>query len=120
VSDFLAAGEWERPLRVLSHRHEVLAIEVVDPRELELPNVGLLELVDPETGAMREVQTGNAKTRARYAEAAAQQRADIARRIRSAGADHLQLRTDRDWLLDLVRFVAWRRERLESLTRLPS
>lgn len=120
VSDFLADGEWERPLRVLSHRHEVLAIEVVDPRELELPDVGLLDLVDPETGAIRSVQTSNAKTRARYAEAAAQQRDDIARRIRSAGADHLQLRTDRDWLLDLVRFVAWRRERLESLTRLPS
>ena len=120
VSDFLAPGEWERPLRVLGARHEVLAIEVVDPRELELPDVGLLELVDPETGATREVQTSNAKIRSRYAEAAAAQRTDIARRIRSAGADHLQLRTDRDWLLDLVRFVAWRRERLESLTRLPS
>jgi uncharacterized protein (DUF58 family) len=120
VSDFLAAGEWERPLRVLGARHEVLAIEVVDPRELELPDVGLIELVDPETGARREVQTANAKTRARYADAAAAQRADIARRIRNAGADHLLLRTDRDWLLDLVRFVTWRRERLESLTRLPS
>ena len=120
VSDFLAEGAWDRALRVLSARHEVLAVEVLDPRELELPDVGLLELVDPETGAVREVQTGSARTRERYAEAAAAQRDDIARRIRSAGADHLQLRTDRDWLLDLVRFVAWRRERLESLTRLPS
>jgi len=119
VSDFLAGGEWERALRVLSARHEVLAVEVRDPREMELPNVGLLTLVDPETGAVREVQTGNVKTRQRYAEAALAQRADIARRIRSAGADHLVLRTDHDWLLDLVRFVALRRERLDSLTRLP-
>lgn len=120
VSDFLATGEWERALRGLSARHEVLAIEVRDPREMELPNVGLIELVDPETGAVREVQTAKAKTRQRYAEAALAQRADIARRIRGAGADHLVLRTDHDWLLDLVRFVAWRRERLESLTRIPS
>jgi len=120
VSDFLAGDEWERPLRVLGARHEVLAVEVVDPRELELPDVGLLELVDPETGAIREVQTSNAKTRSRYAEAAAAQRAEIAGRIRSAGADHLVLRTDHDWLLDLVRFVAWRRERLQSLSRIPS
>lgn len=120
VSDFLADGEWERPLRVLGARHEVLAVEIVDPRELELPDVGLLELVDPETGVVREVQTSNAKTRSRYAAAAAEQRAGIASRIRSAGGDHLVLRTDHDWLLDLVRFVAWRRERLESLARLPS
>jgi len=119
VSDFLATGDWDRALRVLSARHEVLAIEVRDPREMELPDVGLLTLVDPETGAVRDVQTGNAKTRLRYAEAARAQRDDIAGRIRGAGADHLVLRTDHDWLLDLVRFVALRRERLESLQRLP-
>jgi uncharacterized protein (DUF58 family) len=103
---------------VLSARHEVLAVEVRDPREMELPDVGMLALVDPETGAVREVQTSNAKTRQRYAEAAIAQRDDIARRIRCASADHLVLRTDHDWLLDLVRFVALRRERLDSLTRL--
>jgi uncharacterized protein (DUF58 family) len=118
VSDFLATGEWDRALRVLSARHEVLAVEVRDPREMELPDVGMLALVDPETGAVREVQTSNAKTRQRYAEAAIAQRDDIARRIRCASADHLVLRTDHDWLLDLVRFVALRRERLDSLTRL--
>ncbi|MEI7592032.1 MAG: DUF58 domain-containing protein [Actinomycetes bacterium] len=120
ISDFLATGEWDRALRGLAARHEVLAVEVRDPREMELPNVGLIELVDPETGSVREVQTANAKTRDRYRDAAQAQRVDIARRIRSAGADHLVLRTDHDWLLDLVRFVAWRRERLESLTRIPS
>ncbi len=111
LSDFLSASAWDRPLRRLGLRHDVLCVEVVDPRELELPAVGMLALVDPETGAVREVQTGDAGLRARYARAAAEQRAAIARAVRAAGAEHLQLRTDRDWLGDLVRFVQLRRRR---------
>ena len=111
ASDFLAPAGWERPLRVLGARHEVLAVEVVDPRELELPDVGLLDLVDPETGGRLTVQTSDAGLRQRYGEAAAAQRASIAGALRGAGADHLQLRTDRDWVLDLVRFVEQRRRR---------
>ena len=111
VSDFVGAPGWERPLRALAGRHEVVAVEVVDPRELELPDVGLLALVDPETGRRLEVQTGGARLRARYAAAAVEQRATVTRSIRGAGADHLVLRTDRDWLLDLVRFVDSRRHR---------
>lgn len=110
VSDFLAPTGWEREMRGLASRHEVLAVEVVDPRELSLPDVGVIELVDPETGAQREIQTSRA-VRERYADAAQAQRAEIARQIRAAGADHLALRTDRDWLLDIVRFVGRRRER---------
>jgi len=110
VSDFLAPEGWDRELRALAHRHEVLAIEVVDPRELALPEVGVIELVDPETGEHREVHT-SADVRERYAAAATEQRREIARRIRGTGADHLVLRTDRDWLLDIVRFVARRKER---------
>jgi uncharacterized protein (DUF58 family) len=117
ISDFLAEPGWEQPLRSLGARHEVLAVEVVDPRELELPPVGVLALVDPETGRRREVQTASGKLRARYAEAAAGQRRDIARSIRAAGADHLLLRTDRDWLGDLLRFVVLRRARVETLPR---
>ncbi|MCI0344005.1 MAG: DUF58 domain-containing protein, partial [Chloroflexi bacterium] len=117
VSDFLADPAWERPLRRLSTRHDVLAVEVVDPRELELPNVGLLAVVDPESGAQREVHTGSPALRARYAAAAAAQRATIARALLSAGCDHLVLRTDRDWLADLVRFVAMRPKRLEAMAR---
>jgi len=120
VSDFLAPAGWEHELRALALRHETLCVEVVDPRELELPDVGVLELVDPETGRRREVQTGRGDLRRRYAAAAAAQRAEIARQIRSAGASHLQLRTDRDWLLDIVRFVAERRHRLRVATRHPA
>jgi uncharacterized protein (DUF58 family) len=111
VSDFLSDPGWEKALRALANRHQVLAVEVVDRRELELPDVGLLTLVDPETGSHLEVQTADADLRRRFAEAAAGQRAGIAAALRAAGAEHLQLRTDRDWLRDLVSFVDQRRKR---------
>ena len=109
ISDFLGDSDWERPLRGLGARHDLLAVEVLDPRELELPDVGLLTVVDPESGQTLEVPTGNAEFRARYAAGAAAQREGVAAALRRAGAGHLQLRTDRDWLMDVVRFVAERR-----------
>jgi uncharacterized protein (DUF58 family) len=117
VSDFLAPDGWQQPLRGLAARHEVLAVEIVDPRELALPDVGILEVFDPETGDVREVNTRSAHVRQAFADAAAEQRAALAAEIRQAGADHLVLRTDSDWLLDLVRFVSWRRERIDALQR---
>ncbi|TQJ23919.1 uncharacterized protein DUF58 [Micromonospora sp. A202] len=119
VSDFLSPAEqWARPLRKLRVRHDVLAIEVIDPRELELPDVGVLPVVDPETGELHEVQTADPRLRQRYADAAAAQRATIAAALRGAGAAHLRLRTDRDWLLDMVRFVAAQRHaRTRGTTR---
>jgi uncharacterized protein (DUF58 family) len=109
ISDFLGDADWERPLRGLSARQDLLAIEVVDPRELELADVGLLTVVDPESGQTLEVPTGNADVRRRFAEGAAAQRQEIAASLRRAGAGHLRLQTDRDWLADVVRFVADRR-----------
>ena len=111
ISDLLDAGPWERELRALGHRHDLVVVEVRDPREVELPPVGLLTLVDPETGRRLEVQTANARTRARFAEAAAAQSAARERAVKAAGAAHLVLSTDRDWVLDVVRFVARRRRR---------
>jgi uncharacterized protein (DUF58 family) len=111
----LAPAGWQRPLRALALRHQVLAVEVLDPRELELPNVGYLALVDPETGRRLEVPTGKAKVRERYAEAAAAERAAIATTIRQAGAQHLVLRTDRDWMRDVVGFVVSNRQRRGGL-----
>jgi uncharacterized protein (DUF58 family) len=115
ISDFLdgaVEGEplpWERPLRALSERHQLLGIEVLDPRELELPAAGLVTFQDTETGREIEVQTSDAGVRARYAAAAQQQRTRIATALRHSGAAHLQLRTDRDWITDVVRFVIARR-----------
>jgi uncharacterized protein (DUF58 family) len=119
VSDFLAPQGWERSLQTISGRHEVLAVEVLDPRELELPPVGLLTLVDPETGRRIEVQTAKNRVRERYAAAATGQRAEIARVLRGAGIPHLVLRTDRDWLLDVVRFVVTRRRMRTGLAVSP-
>jgi uncharacterized protein (DUF58 family) len=117
VSDFLdgtsdpaAPLPWERPLRGLSDRHQLLGVEVLDPRELELPAAGLVTFVDTETGRQLEVQTSDRRLRQQYASAARGQRERIATSLRHAGAAHLQLRTDRDWLTDVVRFVIARRK----------
>ncbi len=108
ISDLLTDG-WDDPLRALTLKHETLVMEVVDPRELELPEVGVIELVDRETGAVREVDTRSRKLRGRYSEAGRKRLAEHAETVRSARADHLLLRTDRDWVLDLARFVDMRR-----------
>ncbi|MEU7752101.1 DUF58 domain-containing protein [Micromonospora sp. NPDC049171] len=117
VSDFLDGlpddpgqpAPWERTLRRLAARHQVLAIEVTDPRELELPDVGLITLMDPETGRRREVCTSDRRLRERYAQAAAAQRDQIHGSLRRSGATHLPLRTDGDWCADIVRHVRTQR-----------
>ena len=115
VSDFLddPAG-WETPLRRLASRQQVLAVEIVDPRELDLPDVGLLAVVDPETGRRREVWTGRRALREQYAAAAAAERLAVRTALRRAGADHLVLRTDRDWVRDLARYATERRRRART------
>lgn len=115
VSDLLDAGlpqdepAWAAPLRSLARRHDVVVAEVVDPRELELPSVGVLRLVDPESGRHLEVQTASRRLRERYAQAAAARRATHAAAVRSAGAGHVLLRTDQDWLVSLASYLATRR-----------
>lgn len=109
VSDFLDGGEWAASLRRLALRHQVVAVQVVDPRERELPAVGLLSLVDTETGRTMSVNTRSPGLRERYAEAARARQDRIARGIAAAGAEHLVLSTDRDWLTDVARFVLERR-----------
>jgi uncharacterized protein (DUF58 family) len=117
VSDFLSTPGWEKPLRALANRHQTLAMEVLDPRELELPNVGYLTLVDPETGRHLEIQTAKASIRTRYAEAAAAQRAEIDAAVRRTGASHIVMRTDRDWLREIVEFVARGRRHRAGIQR---
>jgi uncharacterized protein (DUF58 family) len=99
-----AEPAWERPLRRLVARHQVLAVEIIDPRELELPDVGLVEMTDPETGAVHEIVL-SPRVREAYAQAAAAQRARNRDALRRSGAQHLVLRTDRDWIIDIARFA---------------
>jgi uncharacterized protein (DUF58 family) len=111
VSELLDDDDWPGQLRAVAARHEVVVVQVGDPREAELPPVGYLTVVDPETGERHEVQTANRRLRERFAAAAADQRAGAARAVRAAGAGHLELSTGRDWLLDVVRFTVARRKR---------
>jgi uncharacterized protein (DUF58 family) len=111
VSDLLDNGPWPRELRALAARHDVVVAHIGDPRERDLPPVGLLTLVDPETGRRREVQTANRRLRERFAAAAEAQWAANARSVRASGAAYLPLSTDRDWLLDIVRFTVLRKRR---------
>jgi uncharacterized protein (DUF58 family) len=115
ISDFLDQDEthdgdlaWERPMRRLAARHQVIAVEIIDPRELDLPDVGPVMMTDPETGEVREIIL-SAKVRAAYAAAAAGQRARTRDVIRGCGVPHLVLRTDRDWISDVARFALQQR-----------
>ena len=118
VGELESPPSWARPLRRLAAHHDVVVAEVVDPRELELPSVGTLRLVDPESGRTLEVPTGDRRVRERYAAAAADRRAGLAAAVRSAGAGHLVVRTDRDWLPDLAAHLSARR-RLRAAGRRP-
>ena len=109
VSDFRGERDWRRPLLQVAGRHEVVAIEVRDPREQVLEPAGTLWLVDPESGRELRVDTDDAKLRARFAAAAADERAVMAHELASAGVAHVTLSTDRDWLRDLAVFVRRRR-----------
>lgn len=102
VSDFRDPG-WAAALRSVAARHTVLAVEVVDPAEAELPAAGHLTLVDPESGRLVEADTDAPELRRAYADAELARRAGVAAGIRAAGADHLVLSTQRDWLRDLGR-----------------
>jgi uncharacterized protein (DUF58 family) len=106
VSDFRGPRDWRAPLLRLAARHAVVAIEIRDPREQELPNVGHVWLVDPETGRKAHVDTARRRLRERFAEAAADDRADLARELAALGVPHLVLSTAGDWLRTFASFFA--------------
>ena len=105
VSDFRGPNDWRRPLLQLAGRHDVMAVEIRDPREQELPNAGELWLVDPETGRQLRVDTRSAKLRRRFAEAAAAERAGLSKSLASMGVRHVVLSTSGDWLRELALFL---------------
>jgi uncharacterized protein (DUF58 family) len=109
VSDFRGPLDWRSPLLELLHRHEVLAVEVRDPREQRLPDIGDVWLVDPETGRQVRVDTRNAALRARFAAAAAEERSGVARVLAAIGVPHVVLSTDGDWLRAFAAFLGRRK-----------
>jgi uncharacterized protein (DUF58 family) len=111
VSDFRGPFDWRSPLLQLAGRHDVIAVEVRDPREEELPNVGDLWLVDPETGDQLRVDTRDAKLRSRFAAAAAEERTGLARTLAALGVRHVVVSTQGDWLRALAVFLRGGRPR---------
>jgi len=105
VSDFRGPLDWRKPLLRLMSRHDVVAVEVRDPREQELPNVGDLWLVDPETGRQVRVDTRSSSLRERFAEAAAEERSGVARVLSAIGVRHVVLSTSGEWLRPLAVFL---------------
>lgn len=101
VSDFRDPSPWQRPLGALGQRHRVLAVEVSDPRERELPDAGTLMVRDPESGQVVEVPTSSPQLRAEYARVERERRARMHDELRRARAVHIPLRTDGDWLREL-------------------
>jgi uncharacterized protein (DUF58 family) len=101
ISDFRGADTWVRPLGALRARHSVQAVEVRDPREMDLPAVGHLSLVDPETGALVEVDSSRPALRRRFADAARQEREAVASELKGLRVDHVVLSTEGDWLREL-------------------
>jgi uncharacterized protein (DUF58 family) len=111
VTDFRGPSDWRRPLLQLAGRHDVVAVEIRDPREQELPRAGELWLVDPETGRQLRVDTRSAKLRRRFAEAAAAERRGLAHALATAGVRHVVLTTSGDWLRELSVFLRKTRPR---------
>jgi uncharacterized protein (DUF58 family) len=105
ISDFRGTDAWMRPLGALRARHSVQAVEIRDPREMDLPAVGHLSLVDPETGALVEVDSSRPALRKRFADAARQEREAVASELKGLRVDHVVLSTEGDWLRELGRVM---------------
>jgi uncharacterized protein (DUF58 family) len=111
LSDFRGPHDWYTPLLRVAARHPTIAVEVRDPREQELPNVGHIWLVDPETGRRVHVDTARKRIRERFREEAAAERADLGRELAKLGVPHLVLSTAGEWLRPLAAFLARERRR---------
>jgi uncharacterized protein (DUF58 family) len=111
VSDFISAPGWERPLSLLNRRHEVLAVRLWDPREIELPDIGPIVMEDAETGEQLYVDTHDRQFRARFAEAARRRDAALVEAFKRAGVDVMPLSTADDLVRAIVRFAALRQQR---------
>lgn len=109
ISDFICAPGWERPLDRLNRRHETIAVRLVDPREVRLPDAGPIFMEDAETGEQLYVDTADRGFRERFAAAATQREADISRAFKRSGVDALTLATDEDLVRAIVRMAALRR-----------
>jgi uncharacterized protein (DUF58 family) len=111
ISDFICAPGWERALNLLNQRHEVLTVRLWDPREVMLPDIGMVVMEDAETGDQMFVDTHDRRFRQRFEESAQKRETELAQAFKCAGVDVLPLSTEEDLVHAIVRFAALRRQR---------
>ena len=116
VSDFISEPGWQRPLTLLNRRHELIGIRLWDPREVELPNAGLIVVQDAETGEQLYVDTSNPQFRRRFVEAAERREATLKTDLRRAGVDLYAISTEEDLVRAIVRMTALRKK-TQRMTR---
>ena len=112
ISDFLEDG-YEKQLRVLGKKHDLIAVSITDPREIKLPNVGLIELEDAETGELILIDTGSKSVRKNYEKLGAASHGRLKEMFRSMNIDHVEIFTNRDYVVDLVKFFKTRERRMQ-------
>jgi uncharacterized protein (DUF58 family) len=113
VSDFMSAG-YEKPLRIANKRHDIIAITITDPRELELPQIGFVELQDAETGEILLIDTTDANTRKAFNVLNTRQLRDREELFRSMEVDAIDVRTDRPYVEPIMHFFRMRERRLAT------
>jgi uncharacterized protein (DUF58 family) len=111
ISDFMSEPGWERPLSMLGQKHEVVAIRLTDPREMDLPDVGMLVMEDVETGEQLFVDTHDAKFRKRFHDAAQKHEDELKQSFRRAGVDAMLLSTEDDLIKSILKFAKQRQQK---------
>jgi uncharacterized protein (DUF58 family) len=111
ISDFFAK-DFKKPLSIANKRHDVVAITIADPREAELPNAGIVELVDAETGRSFTIDTSSEKVRARYVKKASEMHKERAEIFGSVGVDHIDISTDKSYIEAFIKFFKMRKRRI--------
>ena len=109
VSDFICVPGWDKAMDQLNRRHELLTVRLWDPRERDLPDVGVVLVEDSETGAQLSIDTSDRGFRRRFHEASRHRETELAQTFKRAGVDQLPLSTQDDLVLAIVRFASLRR-----------
>jgi uncharacterized protein (DUF58 family) len=117
ISDFISTPGWDKPLGLLSQRHEVLCVRLTDPRERDLPDIGVVVMEDSETGEQLYIDTHDRKFRERFHQAAEKREYDLSVIFRRAGIDMLPLSTEDDLVKSIVRFATMRKQRKQVTSR---
>ncbi len=115
ISDFISTPGWERPLSLLNQKHEVLAVRLYDPREMEMPDIGPIIMQDAETGEQLYVDTHDRKFRAQFKQAALLREQNLLAAFKHAGVDALALSTEDDLVSAITRFAALRKQRKNKI-----